>query len=197
MTVDNGDVLRATLEMNYENQGAIQNVFHVQNRGVAISESLALSDVIELLETIAATLATIIAVLQVVDGVRVVNVTKGTDVGFGTFSDATPFTGSGQVLPKQVALGVNLHTGVLNVRGRKYFGAGVVGAADSGGAVSPTALVVLANAGLDMVGLKTATNSTWRFGVIETATGLFQRFESVSVPTESVTQRRRRAGVGI
>lgn len=197
MTVESGDVLRCTQEMHYDTFGAIQNVYHLQNIGSTVTNVQALADVIEVLEALAAFIATAIAVLQVVDGVRVINATQHTDVGFGLFVDTTPFTGSGEVEATQLALGLNLYTERLGVIGRKYFGAVVTGGLLDGGLLNSGPLLSLADVGDEMTELQAATNSDWRFGVIASFDSEFLEFESYSIPTMAIVQRRRRLGVGI
>lgn len=199
MTVALSDVLRCTQEMNQPGIGAIQNVYHLRNDGVGVSDAQALSDVIEVLEALALLIAGMINLLLIVDGVRALNVTPvpPTDVGFGTFVDSTPFTGAGQVMPTQVALGVNLHTERLSVSGRKYWGVPVVGDYINGGGVSAGALALLATAASSMLLPIVATNSTWRHGVVATSDKAFLSFNAFSLPTMAIIQRRRRATVGI
>lgn len=197
MTVEGGDVLRCTVEMHYESFGAIQNVYHMRNDGGNISDALAIADVVEALEALMGVIAAIIAVLQVVDGVRIINATTSTDVGFGVFVDTTPFTGVGEVLPTQVAGGLNLTTTRLSVGGRKYFGAGAAGLVTDGGIIEAASLTILALAGVAMTSLFAATNNDWRWGVIASLDGVFLPFQSYSIPTMAIIQRRRRLGVGI
>lgn len=199
MTVALNDVVRATQEMTQPGIGAIQNVFHLQNQGVGVSDAQALSDVIEALEALAAIIAGIINVLQLVDGVRAINVTPipPTDVGFGTFINPTPYIGAGFIMPTQVALGLNLHTARLSVSGRKFFGANVVGSFLNGGAVAAATLAIIVLGGNHLIAPFVATNSTWRYGVVASFDSAFLPFLSYSMPTMAIIQRRRRATVGI
>lgn len=197
MTVAGGDVLRCTVEMHYETFGAIQNVYHLRNDGAQVSDTQAIADIIEALETLMVIITGICAVLQVVDGVRIINATTLSDVGFGTFVDDTPFTGTGLIFPTQVAAGLNLTTSRLNVVGRKYFGAVATGVLENGGIIASASLAVLALAGDEMTALFEAVNSDWRYGVIATLDSVFLPFQSYSMPTMAIIQRRRRLGVGI
>lgn len=199
MTVLEGDALRCTQEMSYPGIGAIQNVFHLENVGVAVSDTQAIADVIEVLEALAVILTLVINALQIVDGVRILNVTPTTpvDVGFGTFSDSTPYTASGQIMPTQVSLGMNLHTARLSVSGRKFWGVPVVGSFLNGGAVIAAALTILTAAAVYMTAPVVATNTTWRFGVVAKSDSTFLSFNAFTLPAMAVIQRRRRATVGI
>lgn len=200
MTVLIGDVVRATQEMHYGTHGEIQNVYHLQNITDNLTDEAALEDIIEILEDLAVVLAAVIALAQVVDGVRAINLTQSTDIGFGLFVDDTPYTGAGQITPLQDAVGINLHTGILGVFGRKYFGAIPVGVAGDGGLVESGSLAVLATAGGYMSSRWSATHSQWDMGVVRSKVGFegdFEYFNAYSLPTTVITQRRRRAGVGI
>ena len=197
MTVMGDDVCRATVEMHYESLGAIQNVYHLRNEGTFLTEALALADIIEILENLMGVLAAMIAVLQVVDGVRVINVTQMNDVGFGAFVDTTPFTGVGQVLPSQVAGGVSLITDRLGIVGRKYWGAPVIGMCSDAELIAAASLVIMGNAAEDMTELQVATTSSWRFGIVASLDAAFLPFTSYALPTTAIIQRRRRSGVGI
>lgn len=197
MTVQAGDIIRCTQEMTYETFGAIQNVYHLQNVGSQVTDTQALDDVIEILETLAGVIAAAIAILQVVNGVRVVNVTQLADVGFASFVDDTPFTGAGLILPTQVAVGINLFTDRLAVVGRKYFGAAVIGTIADGGTIVPGILADLADWGDLATEWLAATNSTWQMGVVATFDSAWLPFRNYSMPTMAIIQRRRRLGVGI
>jgi len=183
--------------MHYETFGAIQNVYHLRNFGATVTDEEALSDVIEILEALALLIVGVINVLQVVDGVRVVNVTAGEDVGFGTFTDDTPYTAAGLVLPTQVAAGLNLTTERLGVVGRKFFGVGSVSLINAGGIIQNDRLTELALAGEYLISLQVATETDWRFGVVASLDGEFLPFAGYSIPTMAIIQRRRRLGVGI
>lgn len=197
MAVNSDEVVRATLEMHYESFGAIQNVFYMQNVGATVPNSYAVADIIEMLETLCDIIQAVIAVLQIVDGVRIVNVTSLADVGYGTFVDPTPFEGAGTIFPTQCAVGLNLTTSRLNVNGRKYFGALAIAALSSGGLLTSTALTPLALAGDEMTEQFDATYTEWRYGVVATLDSVFLPFQNYTIPTMAIIQRRRRLGVGI
>lgn len=197
MTVAADDVLRCTVEMNYESEGAVQNVYYLKNAGGSISDAAGIADVVEVLEALMNVLELLIAVLQVVEGIRIINATQGVDVGFGTLVDPTPFAGVGQVLPNQVAFGGTLHTARLGTVGRKFWGIPIVGLCSGSGIINAGSLTIMGNAMEDMTETYVATNSSWRYGLIATIDGVFLPFESYSLTTTAITQRRRRSGVGI
>lgn len=197
MTVAVGDICRATLEMQYKDLGAIQNVFHLRNVDTTLSDEEGLDDVVEILEDICVLLTLVIAALQVVSGVRVINVTQDSDLGFGQFVDDTPFTGTGNILPKQAAMGMNFYTSRLGVVGRKFWGAASIAVNEDAGSIAAASLAILGTAADDMSDQIVATNSIWEFGVIASLDAAWLPFTSYSLPTTMVTQRRRRTGVGI
>lgn len=197
MAVAVDDILRATLEMEYAGKGAIQNVFHMRNVGVSVTDEEGLDDVVELLEDICVLITLVIAAVQVVQGVRVINLTQDTDLGFGQFVDDTPFTGTGTILPKQACLGMNFYTARLGVVGRKFWGAPSTAGNQDAGTVAAATLAILGTAAEDMSDVMVATNSEYEFGVVATLDAAWLPFTSYSLPTTMITQRRRRTGVGI
>lgn len=197
MTVLSLDVIRATVEMEFESLGAIQNVFHLQNVSGDKSELNVIDDTVEVLEALYLLIATVIAVLQVVNGIRIINVTQLTDVGYGSFVDNTPFTGVSTAAALQSCVGLNLSTVRPVVGGRKYFGACGDGVNSGGGILNAGILTALGLAGEFMTENQVATYSTWRFGVIASLDGVFVPFVGYSMPLMMTVQRRRRTGVGI
>ncbi len=196
MTVAANDVLRCTVEGEGITAQDIQNVFHIQNTDIAVDEADALDDIIEILEVLYKLLDVSLSVLYVVRGVRVVNVTQGTDVGFLTFVDTTPGTGVGGSLPPQVALGLTLTTAALKSVGRKFFGLADEAQIGTDGLLNATALADVGDVGDHMTTEQVATNTSWKYGLIQSVGGAFLEFLSFIVTTTVITQRRRRAGVG-
>ena len=196
MTVAVNDVLRVTVEGEGLSAQDIQNVFHIQNTNIPVDEADALDDLIEILEILYKLIGTSLSVLYVVRGIRVVNVTQGTDVGFATFVDDTPGTGVGGPLPPQNALGITLTTSALTSVGRKFFGLADEANVATDGTLNAPGLANMANVGNHMTAEQVATNTTWKYGLIRTFDAVFLTFLSFIVTTTIITQRRRRAGVG-
>jgi hypothetical protein len=197
MAVAVTDIVRATVEARHNNQAAVQQVWHLRNVENSVSESDALGDVIVLLESVYTLLAAILNTLYAVQGVRVVNVTQNSDVGFDVFADATPGTNAQPNTALQVAYGLTLKTAKLNVNGRKFFGPVPEDQIDSQGVVAAGAILDLADVGDAVIVNQIAPNSTWQFGVISTLDDSWNPFTSYAISTTAVTQRRRRLGVGI
>lgn len=199
MTVAVNDVVRATWEMSHPAVGAVQNVWQFRNEDVSVSDTQAVSDIVDILEAIAVIIDILIGLLQVVDGVRIINITPvpPVDVGFGTFADTTPFTGAGGVQAAQVAAGITMRTARLSVVGRKYLGLITPTRIISGGAINAGTVTILATLGTALVADFVETNTTWRAGVVASSDAVFLPFTAYSIPTFAITQRRRRGGVGI
>ena len=198
MAVSQDDIVRATVEGRFDGVTAIQNTFHmIKTDSGDISEALALTDVIAVLEALYVAIGAILSTLYTITGVRAVNTTKATDIGFGFFTDATPGVDAGATQSPQVCYGMSFPTGALNIRGRKSFGPILEGAADNKGLISAGALLDLADLGDLAVATFVETSGDWVLGVIRTSTGLFLPFESYTISPTSTTQRRRRVGVGV
>lgn len=197
MTVQNTDVLRADARFLFNSATAVQNVFHLRNDGAAIAEADALDDIVELLEALYVLIGGILKTLQVLQDVRVINITQDTDVGLGTFVDTTPGTVTTEAVP-QNAFGLILDTPRLASKGRKFFGPVTDLNYNEGGIIGAGALAAMGNVGDYMIVQQVATNNAWRFGVQSTLAGVgFLPFVGYGISPTVVTQRRRRIGVGI
>lgn len=196
MAVAAADVVRADVRMNFSSNQRIQNTFHLRNDGASQAEADVVDDMVEILEALYVILAAILNIVLVVQDIRIINVSAGTDVGTGLFVDTTPGTVTTVSVP-QNSVSLNLSTARLNVVGRKFFGP--IGSAQfsQNGIIGAGTLTALGNAGDDMIALQVATNSNWRFGVIASFDSVFLPFQSFSVTPTITTQRRRRIGVGI
>lgn len=197
MTVQVDDVVRVTADFTPAVGSTVQNVFHLQNKDVAVSEAGALTDILVILEALYAIINAIIHASQTFDTIRAINVTQETDVGVAVPADTTPFSGTGEVSPLQNAWGLNLTTERLNVYGRKFWGSAIETQSGNTGILTGTAITAVAASGDFMTALQVATNSEWEFGVVAGSDGAFLPFLSYSLPVTVVTQRRRRLGVGI
>jgi len=195
MAVGGGDVARVDVRGLYNNATTVQNTFHLQNTGTSVDEADAVDDLVEILEALYVLLATSLQVLLVIRDIRAINVTDDTDIGIGLFVDDTPGTGTGDVVP-QNAYGISFDTARLNVRGRKFFGPVIPGRIDPNGVIGSAAILELADVGDYMIASRSATNTTWRFGVIASSDGAFLPFLNYGISPTVVTQRRRRVGVG-
>ncbi len=194
--VDNLDVIKATVEGQWNSQQDFQNVYHLQYTGATITDAAAIASIIVFLEALMTLLDTALNVLYVVRDVRFLNVTQAADMGLGLFADATPGVGVGNALPPQNALGITLSTVRLNVRGRKFFGGFDEDIADEDGVLTGTMILELADVGDLMTTQQFGAGGAFDFGVIASFDGVFLPFLSYTIPTTVVTQRRRRLGVG-
>lgn len=197
MTVGSGDVVRVSVEGQYNNVIEVVNVFHLRKVGGGeIDEADVIDDMVEILETLYQLLQNILSVLWVVQRVRVTNQSDDTDVGSGLFVDSTPGAVSTAIGVPQVAAGLTLTTSRLRHRGRKFFGPIPEALADPSGILTAASILTLADVGDLMTTQQSAVNGVWEFGIIANDTGLFLPFQSYSISTTAVTQRRRRLGVG-
>lgn len=198
MAVGAGDVVRADAKFFYGSITSVQNVFHLRNEGASVDEADAVDDMVQLLEALYALIGAILSTLLVLQEIRVINVTDGTDVGTGLFVDDTPGTVVNPAGAPQNCFGLVLDTARLASKGRKFFGPAHATNFGSTGIIGAGALLALADVGDYMIVAQAATNRTWRFGLQSTLAGVgFQPFLSYGISPTVVTQRRRRVGVGI
>lgn len=197
MAVGSGHIVRATADFVYDNSSRVQNVFYLRNTGTSIAEADALDDLVSIIEALYQLLGGILMAVQVLQNLRVVNVTTDTDVGNGTFVDSTPGVEGGVGEPQQVAYGLTLYTARLRVRGRKFFGIVPNNEILGSGILTTNALTALADVGDYMSAPQTGPNNTWEFGVEAGSDGAWLAFSTYSISPTAVTQRRRRRGIGI
>lgn len=197
MAVATNDIVRVTAKFLYNSSNVNQNVFHLQNIGSSVTEADAIDDLLEVLEAVYAILTDLIAVINVFQEIRAVNVTQEIDVGTGIPIDTTPFVDSGQGNPPQSAYGLGLTTDRLNVRGYKFFGPTQEAAVNNSGILAAATILDLAAAGDALTAVQVATNTSWVFGVVASLDGAWLPFRSYGISPTAVTQRRRRSGVGI
>lgn len=196
MTVGFEDVVKVTVEGLGASGQDVQNVFHLQNTGSAITDADTIDDMVEVLESLYTLLAAVLSIVLIIRDIRVLNVTDAVDVGLGLFVDDTPGTNVLDVMPPQCSMGITLSTDRLKVRGRKFFGPTCDDQANNEGVVSAAALLDLADVGDHMTVEQVAVNSTWRYGVLASFDAVWLPFTGYVIPTTVVTQRRRRRGVG-
>lgn len=196
MLVNLNDIVRVTVHGLGLDGQAIQNSYTMRNVGGNVVAASALEDFVDILEDLYALLSAFLSIGLVIQKITAINLTQQLDVGTGVFVDSTPGTNSSTVFPPQCAMGLNLSTDRLRVRGRKFFGLVTEDAADNAGVLTAAAILDLADVGNWMTANRVGINSTWQFGVKATSDGVFLPFTSYSVPVTVVTQRRRRRGVG-
>lgn len=196
MAVGTNKVARVTVEGLYQSAISIQNVYHLRNDGTSVDEADALEDFVEVLEALYDIIEDIISAVLVIQRIRAINLTDGTDIGIDAFVDSTPGAGAGNTAPPQVAYGLNLSTNRLGAFGRKFFGPVEEGAVANDGVLTAGTISDLGDAGDYLVTPQVATHSTWRAGIVSTVDEVFLPFTSWSVSVTAVTQRRRRLGVG-
>ena len=196
MTVLLNDVVRATVEGEGASGQDLQNVYHIRNVNVAVTDAVAITDLITLLEALYTLLSAVLSTALVIRGVKFINFTQQADIGTGLFVDDTPGTNVGAILPPQIAAGLTLTTSRLSVRGRKYFGLLCEPEVDGLGVLTPSALLDLVDVGDVMTANQVEAGTTWQFGVHASFDAAWLPFLSFSTTTTAVTQRRRRRGVG-
>lgn len=196
MTVQVNDIVRATVEGEGVDGQDIQNTFLIRNVNQAVTDAIAITDLITLLEALYSLLEDILSIAYVVRGVKFINHTQQADIGTGLFVDDTPGIDAGAAMPPQICAGITLTTGRLSVRGRKYFGLLVEADIDGGGILTPGAILDLADVGDVMTANQVEAGTTWQFGVEASLDSVWLPFQSYAISTSAVTQRRRRRGVG-
>jgi len=196
MTVATGDVIRITVEGSGVGLQDIQNVWYAKLLTGDVSEATTLEDLRSLLEAMYALLSAILSVAWVIRDFKMLNITQNADVGTVLPVDATPGANVSFAQPPQLAYGLTLSTARLKARGRKFFGLVCADQVGSNGALDADAILDLADVGDYVTVARGATSSTWRFGIVSTVDDVFLPFTSYVIPTNVVTQRRRRQGVG-
>lgn len=196
MTVELNDILKVTVEGLGLSGQDVQNSYHIENRANAIADADAIDDLVEVLEALYQLLTAVLSVGLIIRDIRALNVTQTLDLGLGLFVDDTPGANAQTVMPPQNAMGISLATARLGVRGRKSFGLLGDDQADDEGVVLAASILDMADVGDYMTDIVVATNSSWSFGVLASADDAWLRFNSYTIPTTIVTQRRRRRGVG-
>lgn len=197
MTVVQDDVIRATVEMDV-NDNALQNVYHFRSTNVAtIGDSQALTD----MGIIADTLYTFLLAQMSTDAdfnqIRAQNVTQ--DVLLGTTGFPVLVSGSNvaDVLPQQDAGIITYPTAKPLTRGSSYYGGLTEGANGSDGTMTASILAALANVAVLMLAEIVVGPNSWRYVVFNTVLKTFVLPTASSIPSVMRTQRRRRPGVGI
>lgn len=196
MTVAVNDIVRATVEGEGIDDQDIQNVYLIRNVGSAVTDAVAITDLILLLEALYALIDGILSTLYVVRDVKMINFTTQSDLGLGLFVDDTPGIDAGAPLPPQICAGLTLTTSRLSVRGRKFFGLLVEGDVGLDGVLTGASILELADAGAFMVANQVEPGTTWQFGVQASFDSAWLPFGSFVITSTVVTQRRRRRGVG-
>ena len=196
MTVAVNDVVKVTVAGEGVDGQDIQNVYLIRNVGSAVTDAVAITDLVTLLEALYVLLQDILSILYIVRQINVINETQQADVGVGLFVDNTPGVDAGGTMPPQICAGITLTTDRLSVRGRKYFGLLTEGDVNNDGTLTGAAILDVADVGDYVTVNQVEAGTTWQFGVIATFDSAWLPFKSYAVSTSVITQRRRRRNIG-
>lgn len=194
--VDVGDVLRVTAHMTLGRGQDCENVFYFRQEGLgAATDTQAISDVSQFLDDFYGFFVGDLNVGLTFIDILFFNVTQARPMVSGLWPTQTTGGSGSHALPAGAAALVGLPTGVLRVRGRKYFG-GFTENGNDGDTVNAGVQSNIVSASATLLGsFLGASLHAYLPGVLATG-GAFWAFSEAVISGLWAYQRRRRFGVG-
>lgn len=197
MTVQDGDVIRATAVMQLHGTDDQMNVFHVQidSEGPASDEDVQ-AEIGTWLEAIyTCILSHLLNSVQFIE-IQHYNVTQDVPMTTTNWPSLTFGSLDADDLPWGVSALVSMKTAAKRVGGRKYFGGLATSDIADGGTWVTGLATLFACVLLKMVGNQGGTNVDMYPGVWSEGTALWHPFTEASFDYVPAYQRRRRPGTG-
>lgn len=194
--VDVGDVLRVTANMTLGRGQDCENVYYFRQEGLgAATDTQAIADVGQFLDDLYGFFVGDLGSGVTFVDIAYFNVTQQRPMVSGLWPTQTVGGSGAQGLPAGAAALVGLPTGVLRIRGRKYFG-GFTEAGNDGDVLSSGVQGHLVSAAATLLGsFLGASLHAYLPGVVA-SNGDFWAFSEAVISGLWAYQRRRRFGVG-
>lgn len=198
MTIQPGDVLRVTWEMQDAGGNTFQNVYYWRHGGIApVADSVFLAAAAAHIDTAMVNLHPF--QMDNVDPtvMKTYNETQADPLDDVDLSPLSGGSGGPDSLPFQVSGLVTFSTGLRKSLGKKYMGPIIRAATTGSGNLSPTLQTALAAYASQILTNLTAGGETFLVGHYRAATAVFVDWIGSIVENIFATQRRRKPGVGI
>ena len=207
MTVENGDIVRASVRFKDNYVGDVMNVWYWQNFGAGPQDDDDVMDALDTeIEAIYTAIRSQLASSQAPYDIKydVVDNVAGKEtvthvLGTRTFTMSLPPNGSGDKLPGMDSMIVNFRTGIPKVFGRKFFGT-VPESANEDGRVISAGVTALTAAAAEVLTAVSIGIGELRAGVFSLVAGAlnewFAEFTAGIVNDILGTRRSRRMNTG-
>jgi len=194
--VNAGDVLRVTPELKLSRGQVHENVFYFRNDGLGTAtEGQAEADISQFLDDFYGNFQGRLSSATEFVQIHYFNVTQNAPMSVDTWPSMVNGGDGGQTLPAGASAILGLPTGVLRVRGRKYFG-GFTESDNIGDQISSGLAGDILAASVDLIGsFLGASLTAWLPGVLDQS-GAFWAFTEAALSLLWASQRRRRFGTG-
>jgi hypothetical protein len=197
MTIQPGDVLRATFELTSSGGNTVQNVYYWQHVGAnPVSDGDFIDECKDVLLDAYAEIKSDMPSTVAFTRIAFFNVTQDDPIGEEDISGFGTGDGGATSLPLQVASLVTFTTGLRKSLGKKFFGPHVPGNVTGAGLPSAGLLANLADLATILITDLVANGETFVIGHYRYATSTFVRWLTAIVETLYSTWRPRKPGVG-
>lgn len=198
MTVQDGDVIRATVIHDNATSGEQVNVYQYQlSTGSPVDNSIVLDDILDILEGVYNIVSNMINIANILREVNVFNLTQRIILGSGSLGTYSGGTGAGDQVPQGVAALAHFKTTVPRVVLSKYLPSMSIGTLGTDGTLTGSALTTLTAYASAMLSPDVFNGRTYEYGYLSPLP-LVGWIEPVSAVARDIVayQRRRKPGRG-